>query len=292
MRHHVLDKPRLYQWVMHVALNLPRPLLYAMAQLTGALVYAWSAQDRGTYRHNLHVAFGDKRGLINPRLIVWNIFQNYAIYMVDFFRLLAMSLSDSRRCAQLYEGRHHLDAALALGRGVVLLTAHLGNWEIGGLGLRALGYPVTVVALKHNSTFTNALINTMRSRHGIRVIELGSSTYDGIEIIRALQRGEVVAMLGDRAFGDRTATTTMFGRQVQLPLGPVLLAMSTGAPLVPAFSVMEAPGCYRGFIEPALALRRGPNRDVALHHNLALVAGVFERAIHRFPDQWYRIDRI
>ncbi|HAA03938.1 MAG TPA: hypothetical protein DCE18_11250 [Syntrophobacteraceae bacterium] len=292
MRNHILDKPQLYQWTLDVARTLPPPVLYGMARLTGALVYAFSRRDRRNLRHNLQLAFKDTRSLANQRVIAWKMFQNYAMYMVDFFRLLGMDLSDSRRCVQLYEGQRHLDAALGQGRGVLLLTAHVGNWEIGGFGLRALGYPVTVVALKHNSDFTNRLINTMRSRHNIGIIELGSSAYDGIEILRALQRQEIVAMLGDRVFADRAGATTMFGQPVQLPLGPVLLAMSTGAPIVPAFSVMEAPGRYRGIIEPALDIRRGPDREVALQHNLRQVASVFERAIRRFPDQWYQIDHL
>jgi lauroyl/myristoyl acyltransferase len=292
MRKHILDKPRLYQWTLHLARTLPRPLLYGLARLVGGLVYLFSSKDRTALRHNLQIAFNGAGPQANHAVILWKVFQNYAVYMVDFFRLLNMDLADSRRCAQLYEGRRHLDEALAQGCGVILLTAHLGNWEIGGMGLRALGYPVTVVTLKHNSAFTNHLINTMRSRHGIRVIELGISAYDGIEMIRALQRQEVIAVLGDRVFADRAGTTTLFGRKVLLPLGPVLLSMATGAPIVPAFSVMDAPGCYRGIIEPALEIHRGPDRKAALQHNLRQVARVFEQVIRRFPDQWYQIDRL
>jgi lauroyl/myristoyl acyltransferase len=292
MRSHILDRPRLYQWTLNLARTLPRPFLYGLARLVGGLVYAFSSRDRSVMCHNLGIAFNSHRPPAHRKIILWKLFQNYAIYMVDFFRLLAMSLPEGNGSAHLYEGRHHLDAALAQGCGVVLLTAHLGNWEIGGLGLRALGYPVTVVTLKHNSAFTNRLINTMRSRHGIRIIELGSSTYDGIDILRALQRKEVVAVLGDRVFTDRSGTATMFGRPVQLPLGPLLLAMATGAPVVPAFSVMEAPGRYRGIIEPALEIHRGPGREAALQHNLRQVAGAFEHAIRRYPDQWYQLERL
>lgn len=291
MRNHILDKPRLYQWTLNLAHSLPPPILYGLARVVGGLVYLFSPKDRSTLHHNLQIVFNGSSPA-NQTVIVWKVFQNYAVYMVDFFRLLGMSLTESRSCAQLYEGRHHLDEALAKGRGVILLTAHLGNWEIGGLGLRAMGFPLTVVTLKHNSSFTNHLINTMRSRHGIGIIELGTSAYDGIEIIRALQRQEVIAVLGDRVFGDRAGTTTLFGRPVQLPLGPVLLAMATGAPIVPAFSVMEAPGCYRGIIEAALEVRRGPDRDAAQQHNLRQIASVFERVIRRFPDQWYQINRL
>jgi KDO2-lipid IV(A) lauroyltransferase len=212
--------------------------------------------------------------------------------MVDFFRLLSMTLEESASFAQLYEGRHYLDEALDKGRGAILLTAHLGHWEIGGLGLRALGYPVNVVTIKHNSFFTNTLINLMRSRHGIRVIELGNSTYDVIEIVNALHRNEVVAVLGDRAISERSGTATLFGREVQLPLGPLLLAMTTRAPVVPAFSVMESPGHYCGIIEKALYFQNGRDREQAMKHNLQQVASVFERYIRRYPDQWFQTECI
>jgi KDO2-lipid IV(A) lauroyltransferase len=227
----------------------------------------------------------------NRKLLLWRFFQNYGIYVVDFFRLLSMNLEESQAFAQLYEGRQHIDAALDRGRGAVLLTAHLGHWEIGGLGLRAMGYPVNVVALKHNTTFTNALINVMRMRHGIRIIEVEESAYGAIELVKALNRNEVVAVLGDRVFAaDRSEVTTFFNRPVQLPVGPVLLAMAARAPIVPAFSIMEAPGHYRGVVEAPLELKYGPDRREALQHNLRQVASVFERYIRRYPDQWYIVD--
>ncbi len=79
---------------------------------------------------------------------------------------------------------------------------------------------------------------------------------------------------------------------MHLPVGPLLLAMAAQAPVVPAFSVMEAPGQYRGIIEPPLNLRYGPDRRKALQHNLEQVAAVFELYIRRYPDQWYLVEPI
>jgi Kdo2-lipid IVA lauroyltransferase/acyltransferase len=292
MRTHVLDRPRLYGLTLKVVRILPRPVLYGFARLVGVLVFVFSRNDRRKVRHNLTIVFAGQKFPASPRRLLWQFFQNYAFYMVDFFRLLSMTLEESQSFAQLYEGRYHLDEALAKGRGVILLTAHLGHWEIGGLGLRALGYPLTVVTIKHNSLFTNNLINLMRNRHGIRVIELGNSTYDVIEIVHALHRNEVVAVLGDRAFSERAGVATLFGKDVPLPVGPMLLAMTTKAPVVPAFSVMESPGRYCGIIEPALNLRNGPDREQAMKHNLQQVAAVFERFIRRYPDQWFQTESI
>lgn len=292
MRNHILDRPRLYGWTLKVTRTLPKPVLYAFARIVGGLVFVFSRNDRRNVRHNLHIVLRGQPSSKHPRRLLWQFFQNYAFYMVDFFRLLSMTLEESASFAQLYEGRHYLDEALDKGRGAILLTAHLGHWEIGGLGLRALGYPVNVVTIKHNSFFTNNLINLMRSRHGIRVIELGNSTYDVIEIVNALHRNEVVAVLGDRAISERSGTATLFGREVQLPLGPLLLAMTTQAPVVPAFSVMESPGRYCGIIEKALYFQNGRDREQAMKHNLQQVASVFERYIRRYPDQWFQTECI
>jgi KDO2-lipid IV(A) lauroyltransferase len=267
-------------------------VLHACTRLVGALVFFLSSRDRGNIAHNLRHILNGSEPPPNFPLLVWRVFQNYAFYMVDFFRLLTMSREECAAFARLYDGREHLDKALSLGRGVVLLTAHLGHWEIGGLGLSALGYPVNVTAMRHNTVLTNELINALRRRHSIRVIELGDSVFDTIELVHALRRGEVVAVLGDRVRTDRSREVTLFGRPTPLPLGPVLLAMATGAPIVPAFSVMDAPGSYRGIIEAPLDIRYERAREEALQHNLQQVATVFERTIRRYPDQWYHVERI
>jgi KDO2-lipid IV(A) lauroyltransferase len=292
MRNHFLDRPRIYGWLLKAAQGLPGPILYACARIVGALVFVFSRNDRRKVMHNLNLVSAGGTLLTSRRRLLWRFFQNYAFYMVDFFRLLSKTLEESQSFAKLVGGRQHLDEALAQGRGAILLTAHLGHWEIGGLGLRALGYPVNVVTVKHNSLFTNNLINMMRSRHGICVIELGNSIYDVIPIVRALGRNEVVAMLGDRAIFKRTGSAVLFGKEVRLPLGPILLAMSTGAHIVPAFSVMEAPGRYCGIIEPALDLRYGPDHEQAIKDNLQQVAQVFERYIRSYPDQWFETEPV
>ncbi len=292
MRVHVLDKPFLYRQALKTVQSLPASVSYGLARIVAALAFAFSRRDRRHVLHNLDVIFHDCQPPAGRRLLLWKFFQNYGIYIVDFFRLLSMTLEESQAFAHCYEGRHHLDEALLKGRGAVLLTAHLGHWEIGGLGLRAMGYPVNVAAIRHNTTFTDGLINVMRQRHGIQIIEVEESAYGAIELMKALKRNEVVAVLGDRVFSDRSEVTTLFHRQVHLPVGPLLLAMAAQAPVVPAFSVMEAPGQYRGIIEQPLNLRYGPDRRKALQHNLEQVAAVFERYIRRYPDQWYLVEPI
>lgn len=292
MRQHPLDKPLLYRQALKTVQSLPAPVAYGLGRLVAAFAFLFSRRDRRHVSHNLDAIFNGYQPPAGRRLLLWRFFQNYGIYIVDFFRLLSMTLEESQSFARLYEGRHHLDEVLARGKGAVLLTAHIGHWEIGGLGLRAMDYPVNVAAIKHNTTFTNELINLMRSRHGIRIIEVEESAYGAIELVKALNRNELVAVLGDRPFSQRSEVTTFFQRQVRLPVGPVLLAMAARAPILPAFSVMEAPGRYRGIIEPPLDLDYGPDRRQALEHNLRQVAAVFEVYIRRYPDQWYIVDPI
>ena len=292
MRTHLLDRPIVYRQTLRVVRALPTPIAYGLARLISALIFLFSRRDRRHVLHNLSVIFTNGPPPVGRRRLLWRFFQNYGIYVVDFFRLFAMSPERTRACARLYEGRHHLDAALAAGRGAVMVTAHLGHWEIGGLGLSAMGYHVNVVAVKHNTTFTESLVNQLRRSHGIRIIEVEESAFGVIELIKALNRNEIVAVLGDRVFSDRSETAIMFNRPVRLPVGPVILAMAARAPILPSFSVMEAPGRYRGIIEAPLPLRYGPDRQEALRHNLQMIATVMERYVRRYPDQWYQVEPI
>jgi KDO2-lipid IV(A) lauroyltransferase len=255
-------------------------------------VYLFSARDRANLGHNLRLVFNGAKPPESIRMLVWKLFRNYAFYIVDYFRLFSMTAAESAGHIDLSEGRSHLDAALAQGKGVLLLTPHLGHWEVGGLGIRCLGYPLNVVGIKHNTSFTNNLLNILRARHDIRVIELGDSIFDSIEIVNALNRNELVAMLADRPFFERTEKVPFFGGFLEIPVGPMLLAMATGAAVVPAITVMEAPGRYRGLMLPPLEVRKGPNRARALTQNIEAMVGVFEAFIRCHPDQWYLPERI
>jgi KDO2-lipid IV(A) lauroyltransferase len=163
----------------------------------------------------------------------------------------------------------------------VSLTAHLGNWELGGRLLATLGRPVHVVMAPEEDPAVGALL-ARRGHPGLRFVRLTSPTV-GVELVAALRRGEVVAFQLDRALGGRgDARVPFFGAPVTFPLGPFLMAAAAGAPVVPAFCVLEAGGSYRLHVEPALAVSRGGEVEA-----LGAAVATLERYVRTHWDQWF-----
>jgi len=287
MRQHILDNPISYYAIFLSVRYLPTRLCHWFGKLVALIVYAFSRKDRDGLASNLSLAL--KRPPADPfiRKTIRQIFKNYGHYMVDFFLMPQLPPHKIKRFFAEFKGEEILQSALANGKGVILLTAHLGNWEFGSIFLRLRNYPLNVVALAHNTYFTNALINRLRRSKAVNVIEVNRSSFSGIEILRCLRNNEIVAMIGDRAFFGHGRLTTFFGKKVSFPVGPVVLAMKSGAALIPAFVLKQSDGRYFGVLEEAIPLLLEGNRDDCIEKNLAKTARIFEKYIRSYPDQWY-----
>jgi KDO2-lipid IV(A) lauroyltransferase len=212
--------------------------------------------------------------------------------MVDFFLMPQLPPRETKKYFSFIKGEEILREALAKGQGAILLSAHVGNWEIGGSILRALNYPLAVVAMKHNTGMANALVNRLRQDKGINVIEVDQSPFWGVEILRHLRNNGVAAMTGDKDFFGLGRPITFFGKKVTFPVGPVVLAMKSGAALIPAFVLKQPDGRYFGVLEEAVPLLLEGDRDDVIERNLEKTARVFERYIRSYADQWYCPDPI
>jgi KDO2-lipid IV(A) lauroyltransferase len=212
--------------------------------------------------------------------------------MIDFFLLPQLPSHKVRKYFADIKGEEILQNALARGKGVILLSAHVGNWEIGGTMLRLFNYPLTVVTIKHNTAATNTLVNRLRQNKNIRVVEVDQSPFSGIEVLRHLQQNRIVAMNGDRDYFGTGRRINFMGETVNFPIGPVILAMSSGAAIIPAFVLKQPDGRYAGILENAIPLHSTDNREKAITDSLKTIARIFEKYIRNYPDQWYYPDPI
>ena len=287
MRQHILDNPISYYAIFSSVRYLPTRLCHWLGELVALIVYAFSRKDRDGLASNLSLAL--RRPPADPfiRKTIRQIFKNYGHYMVDFFLMPQLPPHKIRRFFAEFKGEEILQSALANGKGVILLTAHLGNWEFGSMFLRFRNYPLNVVALAHNTYSTNALINRLRANKAVNVIEVDRSSFSGIEILRRLRNNEIVAMIGDRDFFGSGQPIDFFGKKVSFPVGPVVLAMKSGAALIPAFVLRQSDGRYFGVLEEAVPFLLEGDRDDVIEKNLGKTARVFEKYIRSYPDQWY-----
>lgn len=265
---------------------VPRFLHPPFALFWGGLFYLLLPGKRRSIRSNLRVVTGRSKV---ERLVVAT-FYKFARNWTDV--MLMMRLSGPRLFALIGReaGGERLDEVLARGCGAILISPHLGNWELGGLGLADRGYPLNVLTFREPDEAVNELRENVRSRRGIRFIYVDrddTSPLAAIEAVNALRRNEVLALLGDRDGSSHTLAVEFFGRPAAIPLGAAYLALATGAPIVPVFVPLEG-GRYATIMEEPIYVAGGhAQHQQVVREAIGRVVRVFEKYIRLYPDQWY-----
>jgi len=266
--------------------TIPRPLLHALAVPFAAL-YFLNRKYRRAVTGNMRVLLGPSTTQRQARRMTFKMFVNYARTFADMFHFIGKPTHVIQRLFSLKTGEQHLFQARAAGRGAVLLTAHLGNWEMGGLLLGGMSLPVRIVYVKDRFTGVEQARAAFRNQGDVAGIPVGESPWSVLPVLRALRANELVAMQGDRDFDDTGIELPFCGGIARFPRGPVLTAMMADAPILPVFVIMDAQRRYQVVMEPAVSLQRTRDREADVIENLRRVTAVIERWVLRYPDQWF-----
>jgi KDO2-lipid IV(A) lauroyltransferase len=262
--------------------RLPRRLALAALARVADLVYLL---DRPAVRRSLahlEIAFGSAMTAARRRDLVHAMFRATARNLLDVLRPFPREPREVARLVRL-EGLENLVAALRRGRGVVALSAHLGNWEVLGAALAARGFPVDVVARRVFDPRSDRLLNAWRARCGVRVLPSDDRL---AQAVRALRGGRVLGMLVDQDTPGPSLFAEFFGRPARTPRAPFVLARRTGAALVPMWIRMEPSGAHVASILPAIEPSAAVDPERALAADVAAWHRVLERAIRATPEQW------
>lgn len=211
---------------------------------------------------------------------------NFAGMLSDYFRCAAGY--DSAEMLTGWRGIEHLTAARERGHGVIVVTAHLGHWELGGLLLAKQGLPLTVITLEEPESALTRWRDEHRQRAGLKTIAVGPGhAFSFVEIVHALRRNEVIAMLVDRPYAGTGVPVKFCDRVTEFSTAPALLWQHTNAAVIPAFVLSDSSGRYTAFADPPLEFTRGPDPHLDLVRNTQLLASHFEHIIRQRPDQWF-----
>jgi predicted LPLAT superfamily acyltransferase len=218
----------------------------------------------------------------------WLVFRHFLSFGRALIDRLAILANQTRKYSFVFDGENYLREAVAEGKGVLLLTAHLGNWEAAGQLLSRLNVTINVTGFDKETTEIRGLLNDA-ARAKFRLLPLTGSPTDVLPLVAAMRRGEVVAMMGDRAYGSPTARVPFMGGLANFPIGAHVMAAIAGAPLIHVFSLREAGGRYHFFGFPPRRLEMPPHnqRDGYLHECAARFARDLEGVLKRDPMQWY-----
>jgi len=220
-------------------------------------------------------------------LLVYRHFFSFGVTLLD--RLAVVVGRHRMNCA--FEGEERFREFLDQGKGIILLGAHVGGWEMGGHLLGRFGIPVNLVVLEKEQENIRRLFDRALEGKQFRILTADENPLRSVPIMAALRRGEMVGLHGDRAFGGADLTVPFLGGRARFPIGAYHLAAVTGTPIFQVFAVRERLGQYRFFTFPPQfvardAVRRNP---AALRECVEQYASRLESVLRQYPYQWYNI---
>lgn len=267
---------------------LPGPLRNWVADRAGDIWHTGAPTYRGNVRANLRQVIGGSRSERELDDLVRGVFRINARNFCDLFAMPHWSKRDFDRYVRANDWTI-LDRAMAAGRGVVLVTAHLGSFDVVGQAIAMHGVPVTAITGKTTTRFIFDAVNHLRRSHGLRTVE---ATPGGVrKAITSLRANEGAAFLADFDFFRNGLPVSFFGRETTLPPGPIRIARDTGSQVVGAFAE-RCRGGYRLTFTPGFTVEKTRDLEADLAAGMGRLVAMLEQEIGGAPEQWVILQRV
>lgn len=273
----------LYRIGCSIVMLLPQRTAYRLASLLADIYYTFAVRDRVIVINNLRIVLnGSKSEGQLPRM-AREVFRNFAKYLVDFFSFSKMD-QDYLKSFVKVEGISNIDKALSRGKGVIMLSAHMGNWELGGPVLSSIGYPISAVVLTHQNKRINDFFTRQRLAGRMNPIEIGISLKS---CYRILKSNSLLALLGDRDFTKNGIRLEFFGNKALIPRGAAVLSHRLGAAIVPSFMVRQDDDTFILTMEEPIFPNPEEDEEAAVINLTKKYLSVIESYVRRYPTQWF-----
>jgi KDO2-lipid IV(A) lauroyltransferase len=273
----------LYRIGQLLARILPIQVSSVLVRLLCDMHYCFSNTDRRAVENNLKIVLKTDHV---PRAQVRAVFRNFGKYLLEFFtmtRRLQPGFIESNIHITNIE---YLNEVLQKGKGGILASAHLGNWEMGGAVMPMLGFPLSVVALAHKDPRVNILFNAKREAFGAMVIQTDVAVR---RVMEHLERNRFVAILADRDFGSHGIMMDFLGQQAMIPKGAAYFSIKTGAPIIPIFFIRRDDDHFEISVHPPIDPPHLPDNkitDKEAKECIQRYLTVIEDEIRKNPTQW------
>lgn len=262
---------------------LPRRVSHAMVMSLCDLHFRFSKKDRKAVENNLRIVLNVDHV---PPQDVRAVFRYFGEYLLEFFTMTKLLSPEFVREHVRINNIEYLNEVLQKGKGGIIVSAHLGNWEMGGAVLPMLGFPLSVVALAHKDPRVNALFNAQREAFGAMVIQTDVAVR---HVIEHLRRNRLIAILGDRDFGQRGVVMDFLGRKAVIPKGSAFFSLKMGAPIIPMFFIRRGQDNFDINIYPSIDpphLPQGKITDDIMIPYMKKYVKAIESEIRKNPSQW------
>ena len=269
-------------WILN---RLPRAWALALGRLLGGLVYLTLPYRKDVARENLARAFSDKSPR-QRRAILRRCYRHFGMVLMDFIRIPALSANSLDSVVDFDES--HVREARELGSGAVIMTGHLGNWELIVASLALRGYPIIPVMVPQRGS-SGPIVKAVRESTGSRYISKRTPTRT---MLRLLKEGNFLGLAGDQDARKSGVWVTFFGYPSSRPRGGAVFALKTGAPMFAGWCLLQKDGCYRLGFTPISTENLPRNRDQAVQALTQRYMDTLEEAIRRNPEQYFWFHRM
>lgn len=268
---------------------IPARTLYGFAKGISSLAYSFAVKQRQIALDSLGIAFGNDKTNQEIEQIAKDCFTFMAKSAVELMFLMDKPVQLKERVS--IEGQENLDRALSFGRGVILVSAHFGNFPLllGRLALE--GYKAAGIMRPMRDGRVEKIFLKKRNKFGVKTIYSQPRSVCVNNTIQALRNNELVFIPVDQNFGTGGVFVNFFGRQAATAVGPVVFAQRTKAMLLPCFIIRQLDDTHKIIFEPALNLTQGKDAQDTIFINTQELTGVIERYIRKYPAEWGWIHR-
>jgi KDO2-lipid IV(A) lauroyltransferase len=268
---------------------LPRGMARSLGAAIGGLAGRLAGRLSGTGDRNLRLAFPELSAT-QRQAILRDTFRNLGWLLAEFCQMSKYSAEFVEREVMRYEGLENFLAAERRGKGVLVLTGHLGAWELSSFVHSLLGHPMGMVIRRLDNPMVDHMVNAIRCQHGNRVLHKDDFARG---LLTAMGRGETVGILMDTNMTPPQGVfVPFFGVPACTASGLARVARKTGAAVLPGFLLWsKEENRYVLHFGEELTLQHTADAEADAVANTALFAATTESYIRRYPDQWLWLHR-
>jgi KDO2-lipid IV(A) lauroyltransferase len=278
-----VEKTKTTQILLFVFRYIPRSIRKGWFITLFSLFYRLGFKNRLITLHNLQRSFPEKN-LKEIIRIAKGVYRHFAIVAAEFFDMPYINKENIHKWVEI-EGLENYQEAIARGKGVLSIVAHFGNWELMTIAVPICLKPMYIVYRPLDNPVIDNMVEYVRTMNGNVLIPKGGS---GKRVIELLKENQAIGILSDQNVAKSEGVfVDFFGRPACTGVGLAVMAMRSGAPVVPAFMARQKSGRYKFILKPAMEAVCTDDYEADLQVNTQRFTKIVEEIVREYPDQWF-----
>jgi lauroyl/myristoyl acyltransferase len=263
--------------------RLPKLFHPPIAVVTAAIFFLLLKKERRAIKSNLQQICGQNSWLTWK---TYKVFYSFCDFIVSYCYVPSANHKDLQSMVTGTDGAENkIKECLKESKGLIIWTAHMGNWEFAARLLETQGRRIYVARAVETGNPAEMALRRLMENQEMQSIDL-DQPFAAMKLLKALRGDDIVALQGDRVYRNGAVDVPFFARNASFPIGPFVLAYVSGAPILPAVVIREKWLTYRVIVGEPIRLDNSMDRAEELDRGLRLAVNYLESVLIKYPDQW------